>query len=301
MRYKRGILFDSVILQRPPVPIQTKLSDAGVMRVSRENRNSPVPFGAEVIHNLKALRLVVNRDNPPARQRLRDPAVYRTEHIRDGERLEERYVRLARSAHEDDPFQPPLPCDADGSHDFIFLLLNLLEDKCVVLALDMALGDLNHLGKQRIADALRDKSDRVGLRSFEILRAVVRNIVVFTDRIEDQLFRLRVDIRVIVDRTRYRADANLTDSRNVPDRYMFHTQASLVLSACTRAGSAPQLSGLPASSCNLCDSADPPDQVLIDRKVCQPPGPVAVHGSRVIHARLASESQIILHRNDACV
>ena len=116
---------------------------------------------AEIINHPVALGFVIDGNNPKVVKALLQHGVDRTDDIRNRQLMKQVFPRVACAPQKYDSLQPLLLLKADCSLDLILILINLLQDKQILLAKNIAFQHLYHRAKERVTDSFCQDSDRV--------------------------------------------------------------------------------------------------------------------------------------------
>ena len=182
---------------------------------------------AEIINHPVALGFVIDGNNPKVVKALLQHSIHGTYDIWNSQLMKQVFPRVRSASQEYDSFQPLLLLKADCNFYLILILIDLLQDKQILLAKDIALQHLNHRAEERIADPLCQDCDRVTLRPLQVPGTVVWNILIFRNGVKNLFLRLRIDIRVVVDRTGDRADTDTADLCYFLNCDLFHVVSFL--------------------------------------------------------------------------
>ena len=174
----------------------------------------------KIIDKLAALLLIVNRNERIPLGKLTH--IDRADHERHRELLELLLRMAAEAAEKYNTLETLLFLELNRNIDLILKLLDVLKHERIFFLINLPLKYLNHLCKERVADALDQDSDRPGIRALEIARTVVRHIIVLPDRIHDLLLRLFIDIRMVIDRSGNSAHTYTTQLCHFFNRNLFH-------------------------------------------------------------------------------
>ena len=182
---------------------------------------------AEIINHPVALGFVIDGNNSEVVKALPEHGIDRTDYIRNRQLVKQIFPRMAGSSEKYDSFQPLLLFKADCNLDFILFLIHLLKNKQVLLSQDITFQHLNHRAEKRIADPLCQDCNCVTFRPLQVPGTVVWNILVFRNGVKDLFLRLRIDIRVVVNRTGDRADTDSADLCYFLNCDLFHVVSFL--------------------------------------------------------------------------
>ena len=87
--------------------------------------------------------------------------------------------------------------------DFVLIGSDVPQNRCIILLLDILLHNSDHAEEKRVGNAFDKKRDIICLASFQIPCRVIRDKACLPNDLHDSGFCLRIDIRVIVQGSRY--------------------------------------------------------------------------------------------------
>ena len=105
---------------------------------------------------------------------------------------------------------------------FIIVIIDMLQNHGVGLFLDLFFQYLDHLAEERVINTFDQYCNCLGILTLQVSGTVVGYVVILFDHPHDRFLGLRIDVRVVIYGTGYRADADTADSGNVSDRDFLH-------------------------------------------------------------------------------
>ena len=123
------------------------------------------------------------------------------------------------SPQKDQAFQPFFLYETHSLSDLVSGNTHIFHVGIVIVTADPLHKYRTHFCKQLIIRAFDDHAYTSGNCLFQVLRAVVGNIIIFLDHFHDLFPRLRINIRVIVDRPGYGTDRHVASLCYILDRY----------------------------------------------------------------------------------
>ena len=110
---------------------------------------------------------------------------------------------------------------------FILPRIYMLKNQRIFLFLDLFFKNLDHAIKKWIADSFNQNGDGSGIGTLQVACTVIWHIIIFLDNLHYHLFRLWVNIRMIINCPRYCTDSHTANTCHVLDRNTFHAFTSL--------------------------------------------------------------------------
>ena len=118
--------------------------------------------------------------------------------------------------------------DAEAVHQlqrhlhFVLVVIDMLQNHGVGLFLDLFFQYLDHLAEERVVNTFDQYCNCLGILTFQVSGTVVGYVVILFDHPHDHFLGLRIDVRVVIYGTGYRADTDTADSCDVFDRDFLH-------------------------------------------------------------------------------
>ena len=112
-------------------------------------------------------------------------------------------IMCKSAAQKNNPLEPALNDKRHGYRDLVFICADVPQNRCIILLLDILLHNSDHAEEERVGNALDKKRDIIHLASFQIPCRVIRDKACLPNDLHDSGFCLRIDIRVIVQGSRY--------------------------------------------------------------------------------------------------
>ena len=208
-----------IIPQRVSISVQPQASHTLVASAPGKDHDLPVSSGAEIIHHPVAFLIAVHRYRRVQILRNRILHVYCRRNKRNRKGLQFFYAPVMVSSQKDQAFQPFFLYEAHSLSDLVSGNTHIFHVGIVIVTADPLHKYRTHFCKQLIIRAFDDHAYTSGNCLFQVLRAVVGNIIIFLDHFHDLFPRLRINIRVIVDRPGYGADRHIASLCYILDRY----------------------------------------------------------------------------------
>ena len=105
---------------------------------------------------------------------------------------------------------------------FVLVIVYMLQYHGVRFFLDLFFQYLDHLAEERVVNTFDQYCNCLGILTLQVSGTVVGYVVILFDHPHDRFLGLRIDVRVVIYGTGYRADADTADSGNVSDRDFLH-------------------------------------------------------------------------------
>ena len=147
-----------------------------------------------------------------------------------GSAQDKRYMKLCQfflavnqiTTEEDNAPKPFFLHQLQRHLHFIIVIIDMLQNHGVGLFLDLFFQYLDHLAEERVINTFDQYCNCLGILTLQVSGTVVGYVVILFDHPHDRFFGLRIDVRVVIYGTGYRADADTADSGNVSDRDFLH-------------------------------------------------------------------------------
>ena len=105
---------------------------------------------------------------------------------------------------------------------FVLVIVYMLQYHGVRFFLDLFFQYLDHLAEERVVNTFDQYCNCLGILTFQVSGTVVGYVVILFDHPHDHFLGLRIDVRVVIYGTGYRADTDTADSCDVFDRDFLH-------------------------------------------------------------------------------